>query len=406
MSANISVVAKKADTSYPYPNTITEYLTDVRVEPQDFDTKVQEKKPFSWYSLMDAHNPKKKGQPTTTIGQSDEPSVVAAETVDMPSTSTPPPPASAPPAAPIIAQSSILVPQIHPTVEETLKKLLKNQNTIMATLVQHGLVIEELGLPKDVQIRPPYGSDDFPTKSPAPKQGEEKKRKRAPISPSSEKKKLRRRLIRKPKETSSSRILDSESLYQLRNKSEENEISVARKPSVPEERASVLHHETFLRYREELSLFEAEAKELIEKRYMYKLLNGQHEGEVKSLRAELEVARKEHADLVEHVKTFEVSNKELCSVTNGRNPQVPKKINQIDQLRAEMDVVKVETDKWRGRMDRLASKKEATREQLTSAEVQLRATKEKVEVQAKKVEELKSRLSLAASDRKDYVQGT
>nr|XP_033511251.1 uncharacterized protein LOC117276034 [Nicotiana tomentosiformis] len=145
-------------------------------------------------------------------------------------------------------------------------------------------------------------------------------------------------------------------------------------------RASVFHHETFLLYREELSLLEAEAKEHIDKGDMYKLLSEQREGEVKSLPVELEVARKEHADLVEQVKIFEVSDEELSSVTNERNPQVKQKVDQISQLRDEMDVVKAETDEWRGRMDRIASEKEVARAQLTSAEVQLRATKEKAEV--------------------------
>jgi len=47
MSANMLVVSREADTSYPYPNTITEHLTDARVEPRDYDMKVRAKKPFS-----------------------------------------------------------------------------------------------------------------------------------------------------------------------------------------------------------------------------------------------------------------------------------------------------------------------------------------------------------------------
>ncbi|XP_070047739.1 uncharacterized protein [Nicotiana tomentosiformis] len=167
----------------------------------DYDTKVRSKKPFTWYSLMGANNPKKKVQPPTTASQSDEPATVAAEVVDVPSTSVEPsfsaaamPPllSTAPTAVPstaptsalkpvpmptvplsalqfsqklaslnnwmqtattklsdlsnvVAAQSSVQAPQFPPTVEETLKKLLENQNTIMATLVQHGSLIEELG---------------------------------------------------------------------------------------------------------------------------------------------------------------------------------------------------------------------------------------------------------------------
>nr|XP_033511230.1 uncharacterized protein LOC117276000 [Nicotiana tomentosiformis] len=63
-----------------------------------------------------------------------------------------------------------------------------------------------------------------------------------------------------------------------------------------------------------------------------------------------------------------------------------------------MDAVKAETEEWKGRMDRLASEKEMARAQLTSAEVQLQAEKEKAEVQVRKVEDLQSQLSAAVSN--------
>ncbi|XP_070035896.1 adhesin AWP1-like [Nicotiana tomentosiformis] len=198
MSANISVVVRKGESSYPYPNTLTEYITDSKVEPRSFDTKVRAKKPFLWYSLQGPGNPKFKGKATATIGQSDEPSVVvthsAAEpsTTLMPSTSAGPstetagmpPPSSSRPSAPVPASSiypltalrvsqtlaslnnyiqtttsklsdisSVVAaesstpaaPQVPPSVEKTLKKILDNQKTIMDTLVAHGGAIEELG---------------------------------------------------------------------------------------------------------------------------------------------------------------------------------------------------------------------------------------------------------------------
>lgn len=86
MSANISVIARQDDSSYPYPNTIIEYLTDATVKPRYYGTKVRPKKPFTWYSLMDVNNPKKKVQPPTTAGQSDELATVDAEAFDVPST--------------------------------------------------------------------------------------------------------------------------------------------------------------------------------------------------------------------------------------------------------------------------------------------------------------------------------
>nr|XP_009625818.1 mucin-7-like [Nicotiana tomentosiformis] len=125
------------------------------VEPRDFNTKVRAKKPFSWYSFTGGE---KKGQPTTTAGQSDEPSMVAAKSADMPCTSAvpstsaasmpPPPSTSVPPTSTlsvVAAQSSTPAPLIPPTVEDTLKKILENQTTIMNTLVAHRSVIEELG---------------------------------------------------------------------------------------------------------------------------------------------------------------------------------------------------------------------------------------------------------------------
>ncbi|XP_070047257.1 cilia- and flagella-associated protein 58-like [Nicotiana tomentosiformis] len=320
-------------------------------------------------------------------------------------------------------------------------------------------------LPNDVQMRPTSGSDDFPM---SPLLRNRVKRRRDSSSPSSEKTKPRRRLIRKPKETSNSRILDSDSLYQLRDESEEDEILVAREPSVTEERASTeggmieanpsqtqevdvsvkvensqdtssappgdIHitgstsftdsmfgeaqaakersnegedqekmnelkspclfneaQHALPRYfttrpssdnQEEMSLLEDEAKVLIEKRDMYKLLSEQREEEAKSLRDELDATQKEHVVLVEEVKVFEVQ----------------QNIDRVDQLRDEMNVIKAKTDEWRGGMDRLASEKETARAQLASVEAQLQAAKEKVEVQAKKVEELQSQLSSASSE--------
>nr|XP_033508845.1 uncharacterized protein LOC117273756 [Nicotiana tomentosiformis] len=134
-------------------------------------------------------------------------------------------------------------------------------------------------------------------------------------------------------------------------------------------RASVLHHETFLQYRDELSQLEAEVKEIDEKRDMYKLLSEQREGEIRNLRAELDAAQKEDVAVVE---------------------QVQQKLDRIDQLRAEMDEVKVMAEEWKGKMDLLASKKEIAREQLTSAEVQLRASREKADARSQKIKDLQS----------------
>nr|XP_016437172.1 PREDICTED: myosin-8-like [Nicotiana tabacum] len=168
--------------------------------------------------------------------------------------------------------------------------------------------------------------------------------------------------------------------------------------TVPEDtRASVLHHEAFLRYRAEVNQLEAEVKELAEKRGMYKLLSEQREKEVKNLQAELDASQKEHADLVEHVKIFKVRNDKLDMATNGQNSQVQQKVDKIDQLQAEMDEVKAMAEEGEEKMDRLASKKETAQEQLASVEVQLRVVREKSEARAQKIEDFQSQLGSTMS---------
>ncbi|XP_070049861.1 uncharacterized protein [Nicotiana tomentosiformis] len=401
-----------------------------------------------------------------------------------------------------------------PVPEPTLKMFIPGGARLMLILrskspppYQAG-ARRSLGLPKDVQMRPPSGCDDFPTESPAPKQGEEKKRKKgsefsepgendtkeeADPDESEEDKILVARELSVPGERTSTEggtieanpsqtqevdasvrvenpqdavsappgVIDitgspsfTDSMFGEAQAANERsnwgegvqgandplqsffdgvdsiatgdvtrlvDLEVPRRslPSGTENqemmnevessclfneaqqtlnRASVLHHETFLRYQEEPSLLDAEAKEPIEKRDMYKLLNAQREEEAKSLWAELDAVQKEHVILVEEVKVFEVTDDEVDLVTNGGNPQFQQKIDRVDHLRTEMNTVKAETDEWRGMMDRLALEKETARAQLALAEAQLQVAKEKVEVQAKKVEELQSQLSSAASE--------
>nr|XP_009587610.1 uncharacterized protein LOC104085315 [Nicotiana tomentosiformis] len=95
------------------------------------------------------------------------------------------------------------------------------------------------GLPKTIELRPLVRGEYLPDDRSASGQPRaiagEKKRRRAPSSPSSKKKKPRRRLARKPKERSSSRVPDSNSLFWFRDEPEEDHPFVAREPSVPEE---------------------------------------------------------------------------------------------------------------------------------------------------------------------------
>nr|XP_016439238.1 PREDICTED: uncharacterized protein LOC107765145 [Nicotiana tabacum] len=103
-------------------------------------------------------------------------------------------------------------------------------------------------------------------------------------------------------------------------------------------RGSVLHHEGFLRYREEFKHHEAETREFVEKKDAYKLLNEKSQDE-------LEAARREHSDLVEQVKiVFEISDDESDLVTNDLCPQLQKQLDVIKKLREEVDKVKAKTE--------------------------------------------------------------
>nr|XP_016463451.1 PREDICTED: uncharacterized protein LOC107786474 [Nicotiana tabacum] len=116
MSTNIILAVRKSEKSYPYPNTLTKYFNDAKVEPRPYDTKVKAKKPFSWYHLQGADNPKFKGKVTTTVGQSDEPSVVGSEAAaepsiaPMPSTAAGPSTGSAKVPPPSSSRPSVAVP--------------------------------------------------------------------------------------------------------------------------------------------------------------------------------------------------------------------------------------------------------------------------------------------------------
>nr|XP_016505606.1 PREDICTED: uncharacterized protein LOC107823479 [Nicotiana tabacum] len=141
------------------------------------------------------------------------------------------------------------------------------------------------------------------------------------------------------------------------------------------------------------------------------------EANKKTAPAELEAARKKHADLIEQVRrVFEVSDDELDTVANDPNPQVQKKLDQIEQLQAEVDAVKAEAEEWKRNMDRLASEKETARAQLTLAEVHLRAAKEKaLELEAAKsevvvvkaeVDERVDKYKADAEAAQDFVENT
>ncbi|XP_009589724.1 uncharacterized protein [Nicotiana tomentosiformis] len=194
-------------------------------------------------------------------------------------------------------------------------------------------------------MRPVSEGEDVPLDSPTPSQGDENKRKMAPSSLDSEKKKPKKRLARKAKESTST--LSSDSIRRLRDESEEEE------------------EDNF----ELVARHEAEVWELTNKRDTYKLLS-------EKLHTELEVARKEHTEWDE---------------------QVRQRLEQIGQLQVQVDAIQTEADEFNKNKDLITSQKETVQAQLASVEAQLRAAKEKTSVQAKRIEELQSKLYSAIS---------
>ncbi|XP_019242067.1 PREDICTED: uncharacterized protein LOC109222117 [Nicotiana attenuata] len=78
--------------------------------------------------------------------------------------------------------------------------------------------------------------------------------------------------------------------------------------------------------------------------------------------------------------------------------QLQRKLEMIGQLRGEVDRVKVDCNRWKENMDRLAADKEAALAQLASAETQLRSAKVKNLAQVKKIEDLEAKLAEAGAE--------
>ncbi|XP_070054471.1 uncharacterized protein C4H3.14c-like [Nicotiana tomentosiformis] len=246
------------------------------------------------------------------------------------------------------------------------------------------------GLGKDIAMRPPSGDKEVHV----PKQVKEKKRKDVPSSPVSEKKKPAKK-SRKPKGPPS--VMLSESIRRLRDEPEEEEeelagvwANVVIQQSSESAEASMLHHEAFLRIREE---HEDEVQDLTEKSDSYKLLS-------EKLRADLAAARDEHEEMAKQVfRILHDSEDELEITTNNPILQVRQRLEQIRRLNSQVDELMTEGEKFKKNMDILASKKEAVQAQLESAEAQLRAAKENASVHIERVKELQSGLDLATSNK-------
>ncbi|XP_070041305.1 uncharacterized protein [Nicotiana tomentosiformis] len=118
------------------------------------------------------------------------------------------------------------------------------------------------------------------------------------------------------------------------------------------------HREVCSRSRNELRQYEVDLQWVTEERNALKLFLGQRGEEIKDIQAELTKAHQDQTDLSEKV-----------------------------------NVIKAESLKWKGNMDRFATEKEAVRARLSSAESQFQSLKEKNLVQARKTKELEARLA-------------
>ncbi|XP_070036447.1 uncharacterized protein [Nicotiana tomentosiformis] len=278
------------------------------------------------------------------------------------------------------------------------------------------------GLGKDAVLRPLSSEEDVSTFVPKPVK--ENKKKRASLS---EYPKPKKRTAHKP--IKNVIPLTVESVLRLRDKEEEEEeeeeeeydestLAVRTKraadASMPAgsmmpygalsrtekiyRRAAAVHREQCSRSQNELHRYTADLKCAIDERNSLKLSLGQREEEIKDLRAELSKAYRDQNDLSEQVmmllKTYGF---DIGTVSNILVSQLQQKIKMIGGLREEVDVIRMESLRWKEGMDRFAAEKETARAQLSSSETQLQKVKEKNLVQAKKIEELEARLASVLS---------
>ncbi|XP_070026380.1 kinesin-like protein klpA [Nicotiana sylvestris] len=150
----------------------------------------------------------------------------------------------------------------------------------------------------------------------------------------------------------------------------------------------------------ELNWCEADLKKLTKERDALKCLYVKKEEEIRDLRADLAQDRKEEAKLDAQV-TIILKEYGLLDPTVEANTsvsQLHQKLERIELLRGEVDQIKVNCDRWKENMDRLAAEKEATLAKLSLAEVQLQGINEKSSPHAEWIEELEVKLAEAKAE--------
>ncbi|XP_070035198.1 uncharacterized protein [Nicotiana tomentosiformis] len=93
------------------------------------------------------------------------------------------------------------------------------------------------------------------------------------------------------------------------------------------------------------------------------------------------------------MKTLKAHGLDSGTLANISISKLQQKVQKIDQLREEVNMMKAETLGWKEGMDHFAAEKETALSQLSSVESQLRGMKEKNSIQAKQIEELEARLA-------------
>ncbi|XP_070055046.1 uncharacterized protein [Nicotiana tomentosiformis] len=152
----------------------------------------------------------------------------------------------------------------------------------------------------------------------------------------------------------------------------------------------------FAKFRADLSQCETELQKVSEERNVLKLLCGQKDETIKDLQADLAKAREKEAELDMQVSILLIKyGLDPTVQANTSLSQLQQKVKRIELLRGEVDQVKADCDRWKENMDHLAAEKETTLARLSSAEVQFRGLKEKSSAQAKRIEELETRLAEA-----------
>ncbi|XP_070035340.1 uncharacterized protein [Nicotiana tomentosiformis] len=120
---------------------------------------------------------------------------------------------------------------------------------------------------------------------------------------------------------------------------------------------------------------------------------------IKDLQEDLAKAREEESELDKQVSL--VLLKYGFDSTVKVNPllsQLQQKVEMIGSLQEEVDQIKVECNRWKETIDRLAAEKETILTNLLSVDVQLRNVKQKDSAQAKRIEELETQLAEAKAE--------